>query len=91
MVFIFVAVIGTYLLSTLVGFIFFRNIAKPRKYYYSIPITWVVSTFLAGYGFVDGEESKFLNSAVSYGIASIILLSIYIVPDFLKKRKKIRR
>ena len=37
---------------------------------------------------MDDEEPKLLNSAASYGIASIILLSIHIVPDFLKKNVK---
>lgn len=89
MAFIFGAVIGTFLLSTFVGFIFLRKIKNPKKYYYSIPISWVISTIIAGYGLADGESPQFLTAAINYGFASIILISLYILTDVFKNRKKI--
>jgi uncharacterized membrane protein YczE len=89
MAFIFGAVIGTFLLSTFIGFIFLRKINSPKKYYYSIAITWIVSTIIAGYGLADGGAPQFLTAAINYGVASIILISLYILTDLFKKRKKV--
>ncbi len=89
--FIIGAVIGCYLLSTLVSFIFLRRIKNTRKYYYSIPISWVISTVIAGYGLANGGAPQFLISAINYGIASIILLSIYIIIDFLSKAREVSK
>jgi len=84
MVYLAGAVIGMYLISSLVGFIIFRRTDKPKKYLYTIPIAWILATIIAGYGLADGGEPKFAVAAINYGTASIILLAIRMISHFLK-------
>lgn len=85
MAFIIGAVIGMFLISSLVGFVAFRKVEKPKKYFYSIPLAWVLATILAGYGMADGGEPQFIVAAINYGIASSILLAIYVGIYFVRK------
>ena len=85
MAFMLGAVLGIFLISSFVGFAAFRKMQKPKKYYFSIPVAWVLATILAGYGMADGGDPKYVVAAINYGIASIILLAIYAVINFMRK------
>jgi O-antigen/teichoic acid export membrane protein len=80
------AVIAMFLISSLVGFLVFRKTDKPKKHLFSVPIAWGIATVIAGYG--EGGTSPFLTAAINYGIASIILLAIYLSSDFLLGKLK---
>jgi len=84
MLFLIGAVIGMYLLSSLVGFIAFRKTEKPKKYLYVIPISWLLATVMAGYGLANGGEPLFVVAAINYGIASVILLAMHMISYFIK-------
>ncbi|MBQ0797800.1 MAG: hypothetical protein KBT63_00850 [Porticoccaceae bacterium] len=86
MAFIIGAVIGMYLISSLVGFIAFKKTEKPKKYLYAIPVAWVLATVIAGYGLADGGEPQFAVAAINYGIASIILLAIHMLVYYVKNK-----
>jgi peptidoglycan/LPS O-acetylase OafA/YrhL len=86
MAFMLGAVVGIFLISSLVGFLVFRKIDKLKKHLYSISIAWVIATIIAGYGMADGGDPQFLAAAINYGIASIILLAIYFSVDFVSKK-----
>ncbi|MBL4584016.1 MAG: hypothetical protein JKX83_05310 [Pseudomonadales bacterium] len=90
MAFILGAVLGMYLISSLVGFVAFRKMEKPKKHYLSVPIAWVLSTILAGYGMADGGDPQFVAAAINYGIASVTLLAIYAVTHLVRKTPSIK-
>ena len=81
------SVFGMFLISSLVGVVFFRKMEKPKKNYLSIPIGWVLATIVGGYGLADGRDPQFIVAAINYGIASIILIAIYAVPTTVNKSK----
>jgi peptidoglycan/LPS O-acetylase OafA/YrhL len=80
------AVIAMFLISSLVGFLVFRKTDKPKKHLFSVPIAWVIATVIAGYGLADGGAAKFSTAAINYGIASIILIGMYISADFVSRK-----
>jgi len=89
MAFIFGAVLAIMLISTIIGAIVFRKVAPPKKQIFSTGVAFVVATIIAGYGFFNGGKPTFHLSAQLYGIASIILLAIYLPAFYIKQ--KLRR
>ena len=81
------SVFGIFLISSLIGFVLFRKMEKPKKNYLSISIGWVLGTILAGYGSADGGDPQFIVAAINYGIASIILIAIYAATHFVRKKQ----
>jgi peptidoglycan/LPS O-acetylase OafA/YrhL len=91
MAFIIGAVVGMYLISSLVAVIAFKKFEKPRKQLYSIPVAWILATILAGYGMADSGEPKFVYAAINYGIASIILIAIHLAVYFTQKARTVNK
>ncbi len=86
--FILGAVLGIFLISSLIELVALRKIAKPKRHYFSVPIAWLVATLLAGYGMADGGDPQFYRAAINYGIASIILLAICLAAHSLQKARR---
>ncbi len=80
------AVLGIFLLSSLVGFVAFRKVSLLKKQIFSVAIAFVIASILGAYGLADGGEPKFLQSTIQYGIASIILLAIQITVFYVKRK-----
>ena len=89
MAFISGAVLVILLISTIIGAIVFRKVAQPKKQIYSTGVAFVVATIIAGYGIANGGEPTYHLSAKLYGIASIILLAIYLPAFYIQQ--KLRR
>ena len=84
------AVLVILFISTIIGATVFRKVAPPKRQIFSTAVAFVVATLIAGYGFVNGGKPTFHLSAQLYGIASIILLAIYL-PAFYVKQKFISK
>lgn len=84
--FILGGVLAVFLLSTLVGFVAFRKVDPPKKQLFSVTVAFVIASILGAYGLADGDEPKFLQSIIQYGIASILLLAIQMAVFFVKRK-----
>ena len=81
---------GIFLLSSLIGFIFFRKVKKPKKNYLSILIGWALATIIGGYGLAEGGgEPQFASAGIQYGLASAILLGLHGIIGLFKGRNSI--
>ena len=84
--FILGGIIAIFLLSKLVGVIAFRKTSSPKKQVFSICVAYALATVLAGYGLADGGPPEFVEAAVRYGIAAIILLSIQMIVFYAQRK-----
>lgn len=84
--FILGSIIAIFLLSKLVGVIAFRKISSPKKQIFSVFVAYVLATVLAGYGLADGGPPEFVEAAIRYGIAAIILLSIQMIVFYAQQK-----
>lgn len=84
--FILGGIIAIFLLSKLVGVIAFRKTSPPKKQVFSICVAYALATVLAGYGLADGGPPEFVEAAVRYGIAAIILLSVQLIVFYAQRK-----
>ena len=79
MVFILGEIISTYLFSGLISLMALRNVQRPKRQLYSVSITWFVLTCITAYVMADSEEHDFIFAALNIGVASIIVMAIYLI------------
>ena len=88
MAFIIGAMVAMYVFSFVFRLTIFRKLEFPKKQIYSIALLYPIVAILYAFGAADGGELKFVEGFIDYGFASVLLVAIYFIWDFLKKKKK---
>ncbi|HEX7082034.1 MAG TPA: hypothetical protein VF329_13565 [Gammaproteobacteria bacterium] len=80
------AVIVIVVLSAAVSGVLLRRLQAPQKHLISVGVAWVIASVLGAYGMADGGPPAFAESALSHGIAAIIVWLVMLLKLRLKGR-----
>jgi len=82
MAFILGAAIGLFIISSLVGLVAFRKTEQPKKHFFVSNCVGARNDYCG----LWGGDPQFIVAAINYGIASIILLVIFIAAHLVRKK-----